>query len=41
VGTPAGGTVATPVNLDVNVNAPLEHFLNWGRRPGAAAAPAR
>jgi hypothetical protein len=41
VGTPAGGKVATPVNLDVNVNAPLEHFLNWGRRPGAAAAPAR
>ncbi|MBK8476889.1 MAG: YdbH domain-containing protein [Opitutaceae bacterium] len=37
VGTPVGGTMGTPVNLDVNVNAPLEHFLNWGRPHGAAA----
>lgn len=38
VGTPVGGTMGTPVNLDVNVNAPLEHFLNWGRPRGASAA---
>ncbi len=37
VGTPVGGTMGTPVNLDVNVNAPLEHFLNWGRPRGATA----
>lgn len=30
VGAPAGGEFAVPVSIDVNVNAPLEHFLNWG-----------
>jgi len=30
VGTPAGREYDVPVTLDVNVNAPLEHFLNWG-----------
>lgn len=40
VGAPAGGTVSSPVNLDVNVNAPLEHFFNWGRNRGALTAPA-
>jgi len=35
VGSPVGEGVATPVNLDVNVNAPLEHFLNWRRPAGA------
>lgn len=43
VGAPAGGEFEVPVSIDVNVNAPLEHFLNWGlgNRPPAApvAAP--
>jgi|GEM_PF-5877437 len=30
IGTPAGREFAVPVTIDVNVNAPLEHFLNWG-----------
>ncbi len=30
VGAPAGGEFAVPVSIDVNVNAPLEHFLNLG-----------
>ena len=29
-GTPAGREFDVPVTIDVNVNAPLEHFLNWG-----------
>ncbi len=41
VGTPVGGQIATPVNLDVNVNAPLEHFLNWGRSLGVSAGSPR
>jgi hypothetical protein len=38
VGAPAGREYDVPVTLDVNVNAPLEHFLNWGlgNRPKAA-----
>jgi len=43
VGAPAGREFDVPVTLDVNVNAPLEHFLNWGmgNRPKVAhpAAP--
>lgn len=37
VGVPADGEQRMPVSLDVNVNAPLEHFLNLGR--GRTAAP--
>ncbi len=37
VGAPAGNEFNVPVNLDVNVNAPLEHFFNLGRGPRAAA----
>jgi hypothetical protein len=39
VGTPAGREFDVPVTLDVNVNAPLEHFLNWGLGNGPKAAP--
>jgi hypothetical protein len=38
VGSPAGNEYNVPVNLDVNVNAPLEHFFNLGRGPRAAAS---
>jgi len=40
VGVPAGREYDVPVTLDVNVNAPLEHFLNWGLGNRAKAAPA-
>ena len=39
-GTPVGGALGTPVSLDVNVNAPLEHFLNWGRSLGVSGVAA-
>jgi len=29
-GIPVGGDVSAPVSFDLNVNAPLENFLNWG-----------
>ncbi len=43
-GVPAGGEFTVPVSIDVNVNAPLEHFLNWGvagwnTPPPASGAP--
>ena len=46
-GAPAGGEFAMPVSLDINVNAPLERFLDWGvtgwrnppSSPGAASKP--
>ncbi|HLP06703.1 MAG TPA: YdbH domain-containing protein [Opitutaceae bacterium] len=31
IGVPSGGEQRMPVSLDVNVNAPLAHFLKWGR----------
>ena len=30
LGIPVGGDVSAPVSFDLNVNAPLENFLNWG-----------
>ncbi|MFT3829668.1 MAG: YdbH domain-containing protein [Opitutaceae bacterium] len=42
IGVPSEGEQRMPVSLDVNVNAPLEHFLNWGRnRSGASRGGAR
>lgn len=33
VGLPSDGEHRMPIHLDVNINAPLEHFLNWRKPP--------